>query len=155
MKQKELLPEQLRINKAIALSGLTSRRKAEELIKSGKVKVNGKVVRELGLKISRTDSLEVDNKKISLKSHTSTYILMNKPKGYVVSNSDEKGRKTIYDLLPDEYKSLKYAGRLDKDSEGLIILSNDGDFINNITHPNIGIKNNFTSFFHNVSCVLF
>ena len=99
-----------RLNKYIASSGLCSRRKADELIEQGKVFVNGKKVTELGFTVE-------DNA------------------GYITTADDEKGRKTIYDLLPESMYHLKPVGRLDKDSTGLLILTNDGDLINELTHP--------------------
>lgn len=128
---------QIRLNKMIASSGLCSRRKADELIESGAVKVNGQVVKELGYSVSSKDKITVNNQ--PLKKQTLTYIKYYKPAGYITTMSDEKGRKTIYDILPPEAKDLKPVGRLDKDSTGLLIMTNDGDFINKMTHPSIKI----------------
>lgn len=125
--------EKLRLNKYIAQTGYCSRRKADELIKEGVVKVNGKVVSELGFLVTSKDRVCVKNQIIKLQSLT--YIRYYKPSGYITTMSDEKGRKTIYDILPEELHSLKPAGRLDKDSTGLLILSNDGEFINKLMHP--------------------
>ena len=129
--------EKIRLNKFIAQSGLCSRRKADELIEAGEVKVNGTKVLELGFLVSAKDTVTVKNKPV--KKSQLTYIKYYKPAGYITSHSDEKGRKTIYDLLPEEIKELKPVGRLDKDSTGLLIMTNDGDLINKLTHPSVKI----------------
>lgn len=127
----------VRLNKYIASSGLCSRRKADELIEQGVVKVNGAVVRELGYLVQPKDKVFVDNKLIHPSKHE--YYRFYKPAGYITTMDDEKGRKTIYDLLPDSLASLKPVGRLDKDSTGLLILTNDGDLINALTHPSVKV----------------
>lgn len=124
---------QIRINKYIASSGLTSRRGADELIKSGRVKVNDKVITEPGLVITAKDIVQVDNKKLGMKEKK--YVILNKPAGYVTTRNDPQNRRTIYDLLPSDLHYLVPAGRLDKDSSGLLILTNDGDLIRKLTHP--------------------
>ncbi len=124
----------MRLNKFLSNSGVASRRKCDLLIEEGKVTVNGKVVSELGLKINeKKDKVKVEGKEISLPS-SFVYIKLNKPKGYACTASDEKGRKTIYDLVNCEER-LFSIGRLDYDTEGLIILTNDGDFANAVAHP--------------------
>lgn len=128
---------QVRLNKFIASSGLCSRRKADELITAGVVRVNGQVVTEMGFSVNSKDKITVNNQ--PLKKISYTYIKYYKPAGYITTMNDEKGRKTIYDILPPEVKDLKPVGRLDKDSTGLLILTNDGDFINKMTHPSIKI----------------
>ena len=122
-----------RLNKYIASSGLCSRRKADELIESGVVAVNGKTITELGYSVEPKDKVFVNKKLIHPVKHE--YYRFYKPAGYITTAEDEKGRKTIYDLLPDNLHHLKPVGRLDKDSTGLIILTNDGDLINELTHP--------------------
>ncbi len=129
--------EQVRLNKFIASSGLCSRRKADELIEQGVVKVNGITIKELGYSVTTKDKVTVNGQPV--KKGNFVYIKYYKPAGYITTMSDEKGRKTIYDILPDEVKELKPAGRLDKDSTGLLIMTNDGDFINKVTHPSIKI----------------
>ena len=121
-----------RIQKIIANRSSISRRKAEDLIRDGKVFVND-VKAELGQKASFNDKIEVDGK--LLKSQKKFYIALHKPEGYVSTTEDTHGRKTVLDLLPEELQGVKPAGRLDLDSEGLIILSNDGEFIQKLTHP--------------------
>lgn len=126
-----------RLNKYIASSGLCSRRKADELIEKGSVLVNGKKVTELGFSVKDKDKVFVDQKLVRPAKHE--YYRFYKPAGYITSAEDEKGRKTIYDLLPETMKNLKPVGRLDKDSTGLLILTNDGDLINELTHPSIKV----------------
>lgn len=126
-----------RLNKYIASSGLCSRRKADELIEAGKVLVNGKKVTELGFLVQDKDKVFVDKKLIHPVKHE--YYRFYKPAGYITTLDDEKGRKTIYDLLPENLQHLKPVGRLDKDSTGLLILTNDGDLINELTHPSIKV----------------
>lgn len=127
----------MRLNKYIASSGICSRRKADELIEQGNVSVNGKKVTELGFKINEKDKVFVNNELIRPKKHE--YYRFYKPTGYITSADDEKDRKIIYDLLPPNMHNLKPVGRLDRDSSGLIILTNDGDLINELTHPSIKV----------------
>ncbi len=126
-----------RLNKYIASSGLCSRRKADELIEQGVVAVNGKTVTELGYLVQPKDKVFVNKKLIHLVKHE--YYRFYKPAGYITTCDDEKGRKTIYDLLPEKLAGLKPVGRLDKDSTGLLILTNDGDLINALTHPSVKV----------------
>lgn len=126
-----------RLNKYIASSGLCSRRKADELIEAGRVLVNGKKITELGYLVQDKDKVFVDKKLIRPVKHE--YYRFYKPAGYITTADDEKGRKTIYDLLPENLQHLKPVGRLDKDSTGLLILTNDGDLINELTHPSIKV----------------
>ncbi len=135
--KKNQKQEPVRLNKFISSSGLCSRRKADELIEQGAVKVNGAVVKEMGFLVTNKDKITVNNQ--LLKKIQPVYIKYYKPAGYITTMSDEKGRKTIYDILPEEVKDLKPVGRLDKDSTGLLLLTNDGDFINKMTHPSIKI----------------
>ncbi len=132
----------MRLNKFLSNSGVASRRKCDELIKEGKVFVNGKQVKELGTVVNeKKDKVTVEEKVISLPS-SFVYIKLNKPKGYACSASDEKGRKTIYDLI-DCDERLFSIGRLDYDTEGLIILTNDGDFANKVAHPKYNIEKEY------------
>lgn len=127
----------MRLNKYIASSGICSRRKADELIEQGAVSVNGKKVTELGFDVKTKDKVFVNSELIRPKRLE--YYRFYKPTGYITSSDDEKGRKIIYDILPPELHKLKPVGRLDKDSSGLIILTNDGDLINELTHPSIKV----------------
>ena len=121
-----------RLQKVIAASGITSRRKAEELIKNGQVKVNGQIITELGTKVSNIDEIEIDNK--ILEREAKEYYLINKPRGVITSTSDDKGRKTICDLINTSAR-IYPVGRLDYDTTGALILTNDGEFANILTHP--------------------
>lgn len=124
----------MRINKFIAECGITSRRGADELIKQRKVSVNGKIIDELGLDVNpETDKVMVDGKKVK-PVNKQVYIMFYKPKGCICSASDEHNRKTVYDYL-DINQKLAIVGRLDYDSEGLLILTSDGDMVNKLTHP--------------------
>ncbi len=126
-----------RLNKYIASTGICSRRKADELITDGKVSVNGKIITELGFYVREKDKVTVDGN--TVKPQALEYYRFYKPAGYITTQNDEKGRKTIYDLIPAELKHLKPVGRLDKDSTGLLIMTNDGELINQMTHPSIKV----------------
>lgn len=121
-----------RLQKVIASSGYASRRKAEELITSGKVFVNGEKVTLLGTKVNGDDDIVING--VHLKREDYVYFLLNKPRGVISSASDEFGRKTVVDLI-DTNKRIYPVGRLDYDTTGLIILTNDGDFANMLMHP--------------------
>ena len=121
-----------RLQKVIANSGVCSRRKAEDLILAGKVKVDGKVVTELGLKVSEKSVVEVDGNLISKEEKE--YYLLNKPRGVLTTTNDDKSRKTVIDLI-DTDKRIYPVGRLDYDTTGVLLLTNDGDFANMIMHP--------------------
>lgn len=122
----------MRLQKAIAQSGVCSRRKAEELIKEGKVKVNNKVVTELGSKVSGADEIRVNDKII--RNDRLEYYVLYKPKSVISSTSDEKGRTTVIDLIKSKAR-LYPIGRLDYDTTGIIMISNDGAFANLMMHP--------------------
>lgn len=125
-----------RLQKLIAAAGVASRRHAEELIVAGKVSVNGKVVTELGTKADpEKDHIKVNGKLINpqLKAREKVYVVLNKPKGYLSSVSDPEGRPLVMDLLPPALARLHPVGRLDFNTEGLLLLTNDGDFTNFIT----------------------
>lgn len=130
----------VRLNKFLAESGLGSRRKVESLILEGRISVNGKDCRELSTQIDpEKDEVRLDGEAISVRAKF-YYLLLNKPRGFVVTRSDEQGRKTVYDLLPEFASSAIYAGRLDKDSEGLLLFTNDGDLVNRLTHPTFKVE---------------
>ncbi len=132
----------MRLNKFLSNSGVASRRKCDQLILDGKVFVNGKQVVELGTQINeKKDKIMVEGMIVKLPS-SFVYIKLNKPKGYTCTSSDEKGRKTIYDLI-DCKERLFSIGRLDYDTEGLIILTNDGDFANKVAHPKYQIDKEY------------
>lgn len=126
--------EEERLQKYLAECGVASRRKCEEYILDGRVKINGKTVKELGVKIiPNKDIVEMDGKII--KKENKVYILLNKPVGYVTTVSDEKERKTVMELLEGVNEKVVPVGRLDMYTSGLLLLSNDGDFIYKVTHP--------------------
>lgn len=127
--------EKLRIQKIIADSGYCSRRKAEELIQEGRVKFYGRIVSELGFKCFSTDEITIDDKPIPQKKAHFTYLALNKPLGYVSTLSDPQGRKTVKELIPAKYGRLFPVGRLDFNSAGLIIMTDDGEFANLVSHP--------------------
>ncbi|HNG20156.1 MAG TPA: pseudouridine synthase, partial [Candidatus Obscuribacter sp.] len=119
------MPTLYRLNRAIALTGIASRRKADELIAAGKVMVNGTLTTDFSLLVDiDQDQIVVDGEEVVTRFHD--YLLLNKPKDYVSTCDDERGRRTVLDLLPPELRHLKPVGRLDRDSEGLILLTNDG-----------------------------
>lgn len=121
-----------RLQKVIAQSGYCSRRKAEEYIIQGKVKVNGKVTDILGTKVHLNDTIEINGTVLEKEEHV--YYVMNKPKGCVCTSRDELGRKTVLDYMPSE-KRIYPVGRLDFDTSGVLFLTNDGDFANKMIHP--------------------
>ena len=124
----------MRINKYLALCGVASRRKSEGYIKDGKVSVNGKILTDLSYKVNiKSDIVCLNGEKLSLPQNY-VYYKLNKPKGYMCTASDDRNRKTIYDLVKSPVR-LFSIGRLDYDTEGLIILTNDGDIAQKISHP--------------------
>ena len=135
--------EEIRLQKYLADCGIASRRKSEELIKQGQVKVNGKTITELGTKvIPNKDSVEYNGKKIELKKEY-VYILLNKPIGYVTTVKDQFNRDSVLDLVKTN-KRLVPVGRLDMYTSGALILTNDGDFVYKITHPKHEIEKTYT-----------
>lgn len=130
----------MRINKFLAASGVASRRECDKLIEEGKVKVNGKIA-SVGENVNDGDDVTVDGKKVSVKKNE--YYILNKPKGYICSVSDDKGRKTVLDLMPQNVGRIYPVGRLDYDSEGLLILTTDGELAQRLTHPSNEISKTY------------
>ncbi len=132
-----------RLQKVLAHANIASRRKSEEIILEGRVKVNGSIVTELGFKVEKNDKIEVDGKPIEMAQHL--YFLLNKPTGYVSTTSDDKNRKTVLDLLEPDLKDIRLypVGRLDFDTAGLLLLTNDGEFTNLMTHPEHEIEKEY------------
>lgn len=126
-----------RLQKFIAESGYSSRRKAEELILNGKVEVDGKVITELGTKVSGKEEIIVEGN--LLKKEEKEYYLLNKPRGVITSVTDDKNRKTVVDIIGSE-KRIYPVGRLDYDTTGVLLLTNDGEFSNILMHPNNKIE---------------
>ncbi len=122
----------MRLNKFLAAAGVASRRECDKLIADGKVSVNGKTA-ALGLDVNPDDEVSVNGNKVVLQKNE--YYLLNKPKGYICSVSDEKGRKTVMDLMPSNVGRIYPVGRLDYDSEGLLIMTTDGELAQKLMHP--------------------
>lgn len=132
-----------RLQKFLAECGIASRRKCEDIIKEGLVKVNGKIVTELGTKVNETvDTVEYNGKKVQ-KSKNKVYILLNKPIGYVTTVKDQFNRDSVLDLVKDLKERVVPVGRLDMYTSGALILSNDGEFINTVTHPKNEIEKTY------------
>lgn len=121
-----------RINKLIATNLGLSRRESDQLVEQGQVKINGRTAK-LGQKVGENDLVTIKGDLLEMSDLV--YLALNKPRGYVSSRKSQDGTPTLYELLPSEYQNLKTVGRLDKDSEGLILLTNDGDFAFRMTHP--------------------
>lgn len=122
-----------RLQKRLARAGVSSRRGAEDLIRAGRVRVNGSVVTEMGVKVTESDRVEVDGRVV--EREPATWVLLHKPAGYMTTRDDPQGRPTVYDLLPAEFSTLFHVGRLDLESEGLLLLTNEGDVANRLMHP--------------------
>lgn len=130
-----------RLQKVIASSGYTSRRKAEELIINGKVKVNGQIIKELGVKVNNSDIIEVEGNVLS-KNEKKVYYLLNKPRGVISSVSDDKNRTTVVSLIDTEER-IYPIGRLDYDTTGLLLLTNDGELSNKLMHPKNNVEKTY------------
>jgi 23S rRNA pseudouridine2605 synthase len=131
----------MRINRFLAASGLGSRRSCEELILAGRVTVNGQICQNLATEVSEEDFVKVGSKRVRPEKHF--YVLLHKPRGYLCTASDTHDRRTIFDLLPAHWPRLFHVGRLDRDSEGLLILTNDGDLGLKLTHPRFKIEKEY------------
>ena len=130
-----------RLQKVIANSGFTSRRNAEEYIKDGRVSVNGEVVTQLGSKVNPSDIISIDGEVLN-KIEKKVYYILNKPRGVISSVKDDKGRKTVVDLIDTDLR-IYPIGRLDFNTTGLILLTNDGEFANHLMHPKNNIKKTY------------
>ena len=131
----------MRLNRFLALAGLSSRRGAEEYIRHGRVTVNGQLSTNLATQVAPSDQVKVDGQ--TVRTQEFVYLLLNKPPDYLTTRSDERSRKTIYDLLPPDLPNLAHVGRLDKESEGLLLLTNDGDLAFRITHPKFKLEKEY------------
>ena len=136
--------EKARVQKFISKSGICSRRSAEKLIEEGRVKVNGIIIK-LGDQCFETDEIKIDDKIIDIQKEKNIYIVMNKKRGVVCTCSDEFGRKTVFDSLGKNYREIKLftVGRLDKETTGLLLITNDGDFAQKIIHPSKNIEKEY------------
>lgn len=130
----------MRINKFLAAAGVASRRECDKLIADGKVKINGKIA-EIGIDVGESDNVTVNGLPVAIKKNE--YYILNKPKGYICSVSDEKGRKTVLDLLPNNAGRIYPVGRLDYDSEGLLILTTDGELAQHLMHPSNSVPKTY------------
>ncbi|MEQ9468800.1 MAG: pseudouridine synthase [Ekhidna sp.] len=138
-KKETQKPADIRLNRFVANAGVCSRREADNLIAAGKIKVNGKVVTEMGYKVKKTDLVEYKGQK--LKSETHQYVLLNKPRGYVTTTKDPHAKKTVMELVGKACKERIYpVGRLDKDTTGLLLFTNDGETAKKLTHPSHKVK---------------
>ncbi|MFW5947192.1 MAG: pseudouridine synthase [Gemmatimonadota bacterium] len=123
----------MRLQKFLSRAGVASRRAAEQMIRDGRVRVNGEVVRQMGVKVAPDDRVEVDGRAVA--PEPPAWVLLHKPAGYVTTRDDPRGRPTVYDLVPARFGSLFHVGRLDLDSEGLLLLTNEGGVANRLMHP--------------------
>ncbi len=141
------MSEPIRLQRFLAQAGVASRRKSETLITAGRVRVNGEVVTELGTRVDPDRArVEVDGKRVH--AETLVYLLLNKPPGYVTTLSDPEGRPTVKDLLPEDGPMLRPVGRLDLNSEGALICTNDGDLAHALTHPSQQVPKRYLARVH-------
>lgn len=138
-KKTERWEDPIRLNRYIANSGVCSRREADKLIEKGRIKLNGEIIKELGVKILRSDVVEFDGKKLSPESKV--FILLNKPKNTVSTSHDPQGRITVIDIVKNATKERIYpVGRLDRNTTGVLLFTNDGDMARKLSHPSSNIK---------------
>ena len=131
----------MRLNRFLASAGLGSRRGVEELITTSQVRINGRVVTDLATQVGPTDAVKVGSR--LLRTEQKITVVLNKPRGYVCTASDERDRKTIFQLLPPNWPRVYHVGRLDKDSEGLLLVTNDGELSLALTHPRYKIEKEY------------
>ncbi|MEM0932232.1 MAG: pseudouridine synthase [Bacteroidota bacterium] len=132
-------PNLVRLNRYVANAGICSRREADTYIAAGNITVNGKVITEMGFKVKRTDDVRFDGRK--LNPEKKEYVLLNKPKNFITTTSDEKGRRTVMELVSSASNArLLPVGRLDRNTTGLLLFTNDGDLTTKLTHPKHGIR---------------
>jgi 23S rRNA pseudouridine2605 synthase len=131
----------MRLNRFLASAGLGSRRGVEELIQSGRVRINGRVVEDLATQVGPEDSVKVRGRVV--RAQQALHAVLHKPRGYLCTADDERGRRTIFELLPEKWPRVVHVGRLDRDSEGLMILTNDGDLALRLTHPRFHVEKEY------------
>ncbi|MCH2063165.1 MAG: rRNA pseudouridine synthase [Roseibacillus sp.] len=136
-----MISEGTRLNKFLASCGIGSRRSCDSLIQEGGVTLNGESCTNPATRVRDDDVVRLDGKRVSPRQTTT--ILFKKPRGYVCSKHDELGRATIYELLPPKFQHLNHVGRLDRDSEGLLVLTNDGELANRLTHPSNKVEKEY------------
>ena len=136
-----MIQQRMRINKFLSLCGLGSRRKTEDLITGGLITVNGTVMCDLSYQVDSDSDIVMYKKQVLTPVQNFQYLILNKPKGFITSANDERSRPTVFDLIPQRFKELGIfpVGRLDKDTEGLLIFTNDGDLAYRLTHPRFKI----------------
>ncbi len=135
--------EGVRLNKYIAQAGLASRRRADQLIAYGKVRVNGRVCRELGTLVQPGDTVDVSGTPIAARAQDATYLVMHKPVGVMTTMRDPQGRRTIVELIPKKLPRIVPVGRLDYDTAGVLLLTNDGELANRLLHPRFGVDKTY------------
>jgi pseudouridine synthase len=139
----EAEPRGTRLQKILAQAGIASRRKGEELIRAGEVAVNGRTVTELGLRVDPSrDRITVGRRRIEPVGEARHLVLF-KPRGAITTRADPRSRKTVYDCLPPDARSLIYVGRLDRDAEGLLLFTSDGELAHRLTHPSYGVPREY------------
>jgi 23S rRNA pseudouridine2605 synthase len=131
----------MRLNRFLASAGLGSRRSVEEIIKSGRVRINGRVVEDLATQVGPEDSVKVGSRVI--RAQQTIHAVLHKPRGYLCTADDERGRHTIFELLPETWPRVFHVGRLDRDSEGLMLVTNDGDLALRLTHPRFHVEKEY------------
>ena len=131
----------MRLNRFLASAGLGSRRSVEEIIQSGRVRINGRVVEDLATQVGPEDSVKVGSKVI--RTQQTIHAVLNKPRGLLSTADDERGRRTIFELLPEKWPRVFHVGRLDRESEGLMLLTNDGDLALRLTHPRFHVEKEY------------
>ncbi len=137
-------PRGTRLQKVLAQAGIASRRKGEELIRAGQVTVNGKTVTELGVRVDPArDRITVAGRRIEPRGQEPRHLVLFKPRGAITTRDDPRGRKTVYDCLPPEARTLIYVGRLDRDAEGLLLFTSDGELAHRLTHPSYGVPREY------------
>ncbi|HEY9179677.1 MAG TPA: pseudouridine synthase [Candidatus Baltobacteraceae bacterium] len=136
------MAERMRLQKFLAHAGVASRRAAEDLIVRGKVRVNGKVVRELGTVVSTDDRVDVSGAAVRVQTETA-YLVMHKPENVMTTMRDPQGRRTVADLIPKGLPRMVPVGRLDYDTSGVLLLTNDGELANVLTHPRFGVEKTY------------
>ncbi len=144
---KDSTPEAIRLQVYLARAGVSSRRGGEDLIRAGRVAVNGKIEREMGSRVvPGRDTVAVDGAEVDLAP--TEWVALHKPPGYVTTRTDRYGEKTVYDLLPAELGHLFHVGRLDRESEGLLLLTNEGPVANRLLHPRYGVTKEYLATVH-------
>jgi len=140
-----MIQQRIRINKFLSLCGLGSRRKTEDLITGGLITVNGTVMRDLSYQVDSAADIVMYKKQVLTPVQSFHYLIVNKPKGFITSANDERSRSTVFDLIPQRLKELGIfpVGRLDKDTEGLLLFTNDGDLAYRLTHPRFKIPKTY------------